>query len=146
MLPLLGVMWGGSHGNSCYQLMPKMTSDLSSVMRSVGDLCTLVGHESRVQWENVVRPNVCHVVKGLVSGVKYLHDQGVQHYDLKGSVCIQSCILQVNECQYVEQFREFPWGSPLYHTTGIFIASYPHVNCIESSHCSWLWVALFGFN
>ena len=52
-------------------------------MRSVGDLCTLVRSESRVQWENVLRPNVSHVLKSLVSGVKYLHDMGIQHYDLK---------------------------------------------------------------
>ena len=93
--------------------MPKMTSDLSSVMRSIGDLCTLVGCESRVQWENVVRPNVCHVVKGLVSGVKYLHDQGVQHYDLKGIVCVLQAYPNM-ACSYIEmwQFREFPWGSP----------------------------------
>ena len=63
--------------------MPKMTSDLSSVMRSVGDLCTLVRSESRVHWENVLRPNVCHILKSLASGVKYLHDMGIQHYDLK---------------------------------------------------------------
>ncbi|MCG8626184.1 MAG: hypothetical protein MJE68_29830, partial [Proteobacteria bacterium] len=74
------VMWGG---HCCYQFMPKMTSDLSAVMRSVGDLCTLVRSESRVQWENVLRPNVYHVLKGLVSGVKYLHDMEIQHYDLK---------------------------------------------------------------
>ena len=87
VLPLLGVMWGGhnSHrGHYCYQFMTKMTSDLSSVMRSVGDLCTQICSESSSHWENVLRPNVCHVLKSVVSGVKYLHDMGIQHYDLKG--------------------------------------------------------------
>lgn len=84
VLPLLGVMWGGQGGHHCFQFMPKMTSDLSSVMRSVGDLCTLVRSESLDQWENVLKPNISHVVKNLVCGVNYLHQKGVQHCDLKG--------------------------------------------------------------
>ena len=58
-------------------------------MRSVGDLCTLIHSESSSHWENVLRPNVCHVLKSVVSGVKYLHDMGIQHYDLKGTLCVE---------------------------------------------------------
>ena len=54
-------------------------------MRSVGDLCTLVSTEGPLRWKTVLQPNICHIVKCVVSGVKYLHNNGIQHYDLKGT-------------------------------------------------------------
>ena len=46
-------------------------------------VCSL--YTAKCKWDAVVMPNVRHIIRGILSGTAYLHeDMCIQHVDLKG--------------------------------------------------------------
>ena len=79
------------------------TGSLRSVLCDVcyDGVCTLYSEQH--QWENVVFPNVRHVIRGVVRGTAYLHEEmHIQHVDLKsGYILSCTCYTHYMYCMYI---------------------------------------------
>lgn len=54
-------------------------------MTPSGGVHSLYCEGDREKWEREVMPNVRHIVRGVVNGTAYLHENmSIQHVDLKG--------------------------------------------------------------
>ena len=50
----------------------------------VSDVSKLALCEDEVTWENILKPNIRHILASILRGTEYLHSKGLQHCDLKG--------------------------------------------------------------
>lgn len=73
-------------------------ASLNKVLRSVGDLTSVWMSVDRKEWDNVVIPNVQHILRSIVLALVYLHERNVQHCDIKGMLhfVLASAVLYCN--------------------------------------------------
>jgi hypothetical protein len=78
-----------------------------------GGVYSLCCGEGREEWERGVVPNVRHIVRGVVRGTAYLHENmSIQHVDLKGMYIISISIQHIHLSLYVSIFL-VSLGGPL---------------------------------
>ena len=66
-----------------FLLFPDSLSRVLTVEGMRNGLCSL--YTTRCKWDDVIMPNVRHVISGVLRGTAYLHDMSIQHVDLKGT-------------------------------------------------------------
>ena len=54
-------------------------------MEAVHDLYSLACSEDEEKWQDILQPNIQHILTSVLRGVAYLHKEGYQHRDLKGT-------------------------------------------------------------
>ena len=62
-------------------------------MRVICDLYSLACSEDEETWQEIIVPNIQHILASVICGVAYLHNEGYQHCDLKGRL---SCMDAIN--------------------------------------------------
>ena len=60
-------------------------------MRVIHDLYSLACSEDEETWQEIFEPNIQHILASVMHGVAYLHKEGYQHCDLKGSPHYMAC-------------------------------------------------------
>jgi serine/threonine protein kinase len=112
----------------CCQLMTLMDSNLRREIPAGGVNSLLEGPG---RWGAVVRPNVSHILRGVVRGLAYLHeDMCIQHVDLKASnvlikrqcscgdiltcACPEEakCLVELSDFDSVKRFSQRDFVSP----------------------------------
>ena len=70
--------------------------NLGSAVRIIHDLYYLACSVDEKTWQEVLEPNIQHILTSVLCGVAYLHKEGYQHCDLKGNVCCMGtkCVIK----------------------------------------------------
>ena len=66
-------------------------------LESISDLSKLALSQDNddVIWDDVIKPNIRHILAGILHGLAYLNSKGLQHCDLKGVyIYLVSIVLQ----------------------------------------------------
>lgn len=65
-----------------FVLLPDSLSRVFTVEGMRNGVCSL--YTTKCKWDDVIMPNVRHIMRGILRGTAYLHDMSIQHVDLKG--------------------------------------------------------------
>lgn len=84
IMELLGVTLLDRFSDVCFHIMPLMTYDLHRGLRSAGGILRQLTQESDESSWVIVKSNVLYILKEVLRGLSYLHEQYIQHGDIKG--------------------------------------------------------------